>query len=305
MDALIIWSVGLPFGTHLSIIILHLFFGCVASIVCRSAMKPRPPHMPKLGEHHKSATAAALRAWAAPDLWGEFITQTAQRWFQYLLGSLFCIRLIWKTVDSCPLYTNEGWPSDWAEATFIMWRSITFLWSNVTFYLPPPTSTPPAATLPMHIEQHHPPLGCKREGPGWHDVYCTSIWSWCILRCKQGFKLYAPPCQWLRVTLTICLSAAGWELREREEAATWPAPAAVCVCVYPCARHCCHASISFHMFHFYFSLYLCLPLRCMANGCSLVPSQRRDSAPAITANPAHFSRRQPLRKSAGDIDTAR
>lgn len=128
----------MSFGTHLSIIILHLFFGCVASTVCCSAMKPRPPHMPKLGEHHKSATAAP-RAWAAPDLWGEFITQTAQRWFQYLLGSLFCIRLIWKTVDSCPLYTNEGWPSDWAEATFIMWRSITFLWSNVTFYLPPPS----------------------------------------------------------------------------------------------------------------------------------------------------------------------
>ena len=48
---------------------------------------------------------------------------------------------------------------------------------------------------------------CKWEGPRWHDVYCTSIWYWCILRCKQGFKLYAPPCQWLRVTPTICLSA--------------------------------------------------------------------------------------------------
>lgn len=57
---------------------------------------------------------------------------------------------------------------------------------------------------------------CKREGPGWHDVYCTSIWSWCILRCKQGFKLYAPPCQWLRVTLAICLSAGGWEERVPE-----------------------------------------------------------------------------------------
>lgn len=75
---------------------------------------------------------------------------------------------------------------------------------------------------------------------------------------------------------------------EGEEAGTWPAAVR--------ARHCCLASISFHMFHFYFSLYLCLRLGCMANGCSLVPSQRRDSAPAITANPPHFSRRQPLRK---------
>lgn len=74
---------------------------------------------------------------------------------------------------------------------------------------------------------------CKREGPGWHDVYCTSIWSWCILRCKQGFKLYAPPCQRLRVTLAICLSAGGWE--ERGEGAQADmflhACLSVCVCV--------------------------------------------------------------------------
>lgn len=147
----------------------------------------------KLESIRKHRCGTPLRA---PDLWGEFITQTAQRWFQYLLGSLFCIRLIWKTVDSCPLYTNEGWPSDWAEATFIMWRSITFLWGNSLFFS--------AATYAYGTAAR---AHCKREGPLWHDVYCTSIWYCCILRCKQGFKLYAPPCQWLRVTLAICLSA--------------------------------------------------------------------------------------------------
>lgn len=105
----------------------------------------------------------------------------------------------------------------------------------------------------------------------------------------------------LHVSGSECLSPSAYQLLgescEREEAGTWPAAAAAGVCVYPCARHRCRASIRFHMFHFYFSLYLCLPLRCMANGCSLVPSQRRDSAPAITANPAYFSRRQPLRKA--------
>lgn len=100
----------------------------------------------------EGSTAALL--WAAPDLWGEFITQTTQRWFQYLLGSLFCIRLIWKTVDSCPLYTNEGWPSDWAEATFIMWRSITFLWGNGFFFF--------SLALPMHMEQQPGPIANER-----------------------------------------------------------------------------------------------------------------------------------------------
>lgn len=79
---------------------------------------------------------------------------------------------------------------------------------------------------------------CKREGPGWHDVYCTSIWSWCILRCKQGFKLYAPPCQRLRMTLAICLSAGGWEER---------VPGPVCSCVHACqcvfVCPCSHVSI--------------------------------------------------------------
>lgn len=80
---------------------------------------------------------------------------------------------------------------------------------------------------------------CKREGPRWHDVYCTSIWYWCILRCKQGFKLYAPPCQWLRVTLAICLSA-GDECREGAQPGllSWMclsvcARASVCACL-PC-----------------------------------------------------------------------
>lgn len=78
---------------------------------------------------------------------------------------------------------------------------------------------------------------CKREGPGWHDVYCTSIWCWCILRCKQGFKLYAPPCQWLRLALAICLSAGGWE-----ECPSRYAPARTCAGV---------------MVFFFFGLCLC------------------------------------------------
>lgn len=65
-----------------------------------------------------------------------------------------------------------------------------------------PHHQPLRLALLMHMEQQAR-VHCKREGPGWHDVYCTSIWYWCILRCKQGFKLYAPPCQRLRVTLTI------------------------------------------------------------------------------------------------------
>lgn len=82
---------------------------------------------------------------------------------------------------------------------------------------------------------------CKREGPRWHDVYCTSIWYWCILRCKQGFKLYAPPCQRLRVTLTICLSAG-------DERKGCPGRyALVCVfvsvCVSVSACMCWHVSI--------------------------------------------------------------
>lgn len=77
---------------------------------------------------------------------------------------------------------------------------------------------------------------CKREGPHWHDVYCTSIWYWCILRCKQGFKLYAPPCQWLRMTLAICPSAG-----EGCPDQYVPVCMFVSVCVWACA--CLHVSI--------------------------------------------------------------
>lgn len=115
----------------------------------------------------ESPTAALL--WAAPDLWGEFITQTAQRWFQYLLGSLFCIRLIWKTVDSCPLYTNEGWPSDWAEATFIMWRSITFLWSNGAL---PPT---PLLLCLCILNSIHGPLQTRGPRLTWCILYINMV----------------------------------------------------------------------------------------------------------------------------------
>lgn len=125
---------------------------------------------------------------------------------------------------------------------------------------------------------------CKREGPGWHDVYCTSIWSWCILRCKQGFKLYAPPCQWLRVTLAICLSAGGWAERGAG------AQAGVCsrARVSACARGCAHACIYLLEPHvrFLFLLVPVSPPRCMANSRSWVPSQRRDSSLMINADVA-------------------
>lgn len=113
-----------------------LSVGCVVITAHSSALQCNKAECSSSQTWRASESTTAALLWAAPDLWGEFITQTAQRWFQYLLGSLFCIRLIWKTVDSCPLYTNEGWPSDWAEATFIMWRSITFLWSSGTFFPP-------------------------------------------------------------------------------------------------------------------------------------------------------------------------
>lgn len=280
---------------------LYLYFSCVVITLYSAALQCNKAQCSHSQSWRASQSTTAALAWAAPDLWGEFITQTAQRWFQYLLGSLFCIRLIWKTVDSCPLYTNEGWPSDWAEATFIMWRSITFLWSNVTFY-PHHHHRRPAPTLPMHIEQHAGPVANER-GPGWHDVYCTSIWSWCILRCKQGFKLYAPPCQWLRVTLAICLSAAGWEEREERRGEGTRAGVFQPACTSPCVLvpvACMHL-LEPHV-PFLFLLVPVSPLTCMANGCSLVPSHRRDSVLTITADaaqakPAYFRYKRPRQKS--------
>lgn len=118
--------------------------------------------------------------------------------------------------------------------------------------------------------------------PHWHDVYCTSIWYWCILRCKQGFKLYAPPCQWLRVTLAICLSAGDERRRRRRRRRGWPGclvPLAcvyfLCVCVIVCTPACMYLLKP----HVWF-----LPLLVLvssrfgtANRCSWVPSPRRDS----------------------------
>lgn len=91
---------------------------------------------------------------------------------------------------------------------------------------------------------------CKREGPGWHDVYCTSIWYWCILRCKQGFKLYAPSCQWLRVTPTI------WAADEKKRLSR-PGVHVFAVCL-----HLLEPRVRFPPL-----LVLMSPLECIANSC--------------------------------------
>lgn len=100
---------------------------------------------------------------------------------------------------------------------------------------------------------------CKREGPRWHDVYCTSIWYWCILRCKQGFKLYAPPCQRLRVTLTICLSAGGWEGRGVQAGVRSRVRVSVCIWA--------RVYLLEPRVWFLPLLVLMSPLKCMANSC--------------------------------------
>ena len=54
---------------------------------------------------------------------------------------------------------------------------------------------------------HHPPT--NESGHSWHDVYCTSIWYWCILKCKQGTQMICSPRhQPEKVPRAICLSAA-------------------------------------------------------------------------------------------------
>lgn len=106
---------------------------------------------------------------------------------------------------------------------------------------------------------------CKREGPRWHDVYCTSIWYWCILRCKQGFKLYAPPCQRLRVTLTICLSAGDERKGCPGRYALVCVFVSVCVCLLALA--CAGMYLLEPRVWFLPLLVLVSPLKCMANSC--------------------------------------
>lgn len=66
----------------------------------------------------------------------------------------------------------------------------------------------------------------KRVWPLWHHVYCTSIWSWCILKCKQGQEMrctFVPSC-------TQCPAPSAYQLLRKRHGVLTPHARSLQVC---------------------------------------------------------------------------